>query len=113
MTVKSIGFAVHNFLSGYLYISGESFFALKWGDIMSDKLPVNRIVGGKQTIKAIKSGNAKTVYIAEDAEQKVIKPLEDLCKENNIEIIYICSMQKLGFLCGIDVGAATACVTNQ
>jgi large subunit ribosomal protein L7A len=80
---------------------------------MSNKLPANRIVGAKQTIKAVKSGNAETVYIAEDAEQKVTKPLVELCKQNSVEIVYVDSMHRLGVLCGIDVGAATACVTNQ
>jgi large subunit ribosomal protein L7A len=80
---------------------------------MIEKLPDKRIVGAKQTIKAIKSGSAEKVYIAEDAEEKVTKPIIDLCMEHNVEIVYIGTMQKLGAMCGIDVPSAAACIVKK
>ena len=77
---------------------------------MSAKMPEKRIVGAKQTLKAIKTGTAKIVYIAQDAEPKVINPIIEVSNQKNIEIVYLESMEKLGTLCGIDVGAATACL---
>lgn len=80
---------------------------------MDLKVDGRRIVGAKQTIKTIKSGRASAVYIAKDAEAKVTKPIEDLCKENNVKLIYIDTMKELGKMCGIDVSAATAALINE
>lgn len=80
---------------------------------MNGKIPGKRIVGVKQTLKAIKSDSAKIVYVAKDADEKITKPLIDVCMEKNIEIIYVPTMEKLGSLCGISVGAAAACILND
>jgi large subunit ribosomal protein L7A len=83
------------------------------GYIMISRLEGKKIVGAKQTIKTIKSGRAAAVYIAKDAESKVTIPVEDLCKENNVEIIHVTTMRELGQICGIDVGAATAALIKE
>lgn len=89
------------------------FFAYKKrGIVMNGKMPEKRIVGAKQTLKAIKNGTAKIVYVARDAESKVINPIIEISNQKNIEVIYLESMEKLGDLCGIDVGAATACLID-
>ncbi|HBM81102.1 MAG: ribosomal L7Ae/L30e/S12e/Gadd45 family protein [Clostridiales bacterium] len=80
---------------------------------MSMKLQGKKVVGVKQTAKIIKQGNAKIVYIAEDAEDRVTKPVEELCKQNNIEMIHVKTMKELGSLCGIDIGAATAALIRE
>lgn len=80
---------------------------------MISKLPVNRVVGAKQTLRAIKSGNADTVYLAENADVKVAMPIVDACRECSVELVYIPTMKSLGELCGIDVNAATACVIKN
>lgn len=72
-----------------------------------------KVVGAKQTVKHVKGGRAAAVYIARDAEEKVTKPIEDLCKQNNVELIYVNTMKELGHICGIDVGAATAALINE
>ncbi|MEF9935221.1 MAG: ribosomal L7Ae/L30e/S12e/Gadd45 family protein [Clostridium sp.] len=74
-----------------------------------EKLPNTRIVGAKQTIKAVKSAKVKIVYLAENAEEKVLNPILDCCKQQGVEVIMIPTMQKLGQLCNIDVSAAAAC----
>lgn len=79
---------------------------------MASKLPDKRIVGAKQTLKAIKSGMAERVYIAEDADVRVIVPITEACKENSVEFVRVNSMKELGELCSIDVGAAAACLTK-
>jgi large subunit ribosomal protein L7A len=72
-----------------------------------------KIVGAKQTLKAVKSGNVKSVYVATDADIRVTRSVVEACNENNIEIIYIETMQKLGIMCSIDVGAAIACALKK
>ncbi len=73
----------------------------------------NRVVGTKQTIKALENGEAEKVFIARDAEDKVIKPVISLCEKSNIEIYYVDSMQQLGKLSGIKVKAAVAAIKDN
>lgn len=75
---------------------------------MVERLVGKKVVGIKQSIKAIKSGEAKAVYAALDADTKLIEPVVKLANENSLDIHYINTMKDLGRLCGIDVGAATA-----
>ena len=79
---------------------------------MINKLPNKRIVGAKQTLKAIQGGTAKTVYLAQNADTRVTKPIVEVCNQKGVELIFIPTMDELGKMCDIDVGAATACVTN-
>lgn len=77
------------------------------------RLEGNKVVGVKQTVKAIKNGIAKTIYIAKDADDKLIQSVKVLIDENSLEVVYVNTMKDLGKLCGIDVGAATAAVLNS
>ncbi len=70
----------------------------------------NKIVGTKQTIKALENGEVQKVFIAKDAEKKVVRPVIALCETNNIEMQYVESMQQLGKMCGIKVKAAAAAI---
>lgn len=72
------------------------------------RLKGKKVVGIKQTVKSIKNGNAKTVYIAKDADNNLTNQVEILAKDNSLEIAYVDTMKELGRLCGINVGAATA-----
>jgi large subunit ribosomal protein L7A len=80
---------------------------------MVERLVGKKVVGIKQSIKAIKSGEAKAVYTAIDAEAKLIEPVVKLAKENSLEVHHVNTMKDLGKLCGIDVGAATAVVLKD
>ena len=77
------------------------------------RLEGNKVVGVKQTIKAIKSGTVKSVYIAKDADNKLLQSVKVLVDENSLELVYVNTMKELGKLCGIDVGAATAAILNE
>ncbi len=68
----------------------------------------NRIVGTKQVKRAINNEDAEIVYIAEDADGKIIDEIIMICNEKQIEIVYVDTMEELGNLCKIDVNAATA-----
>lgn len=88
-------------------------FAFLEGGKMSGKLPNKKIVGAKQTLKAIKQATAKIVYVAKDADKKVTQPIVDLCNENKVELVVVETMEELGRLCGIDVGASAACILKD
>ena len=78
-----------------------------WGVLESLK-GKNKTVGIKQTTKAVAAGNAKAVFIANDADARVTENIVKQCKENSVEIIYVESMKQLGKACGIEIGASAA-----
>ena len=70
------------------------------------------VVGAKQLKKAVGSGVVRYVYLAENADPAVTGPLEELCRQNHIQITWVRSMADLGKSCGIEVGAAAAAVID-
>lgn len=74
---------------------------------MSDLLKrKNKVVGVKQTIKAVEQGKLEAVFIAHDADIRVIGQLRQLCEEKSVKVINAESMKQLGKAAGIDVGAS-------
>lgn len=67
-------------------------------------------VGVKQSTKAIATDRAFVLFVANDADQNIIKKVIDLAVERSIEIVYVDTMKELGRACNIDVGAATAVI---
>lgn len=72
-----------------------------------------KTVGTRQTLKAVEKGIAKVVYVANDAEKHVVKPLLQLCSEHNVEVVYLETMEDLGKSCGIEVKAASAAIVEE
>ena len=70
------------------------------------------VVGSKQLKKALLSGRARYVFLAENADPAITDPLERMCAEKNIQITWVSSMTELGQKCGIEVGAAAAAVID-
>lgn len=66
------------------------------------------IVGARQIQKALRSGRAKQVFLARNADPALTLPLEELCLQNHVPVAWVPSMSELGRACGIDVGAAAA-----
>jgi large subunit ribosomal protein L7A len=69
-----------------------------------------RVVGLKQTLRAIHECAAVRVYLAEDVDAFVHNKIAAACGERGITPIMVPSMKELGKACGIDVGAATAAI---
>ncbi|MEW5783696.1 MAG: ribosomal L7Ae/L30e/S12e/Gadd45 family protein [Bacillota bacterium] len=69
-----------------------------------------KVVGTKQTLKALEKGEALAVFIAGDADPKVSGPVIALCETRGVALHYVDSMLELGKLCGIKVKAATAAI---
>ena len=66
------------------------------------------VVGAKQLRKALISGKAQLVCLAENADPALTEPIEALCQQNSVAFTWVPSMVDLGQACGIDVGAAAA-----
>lgn len=70
----------------------------------------NKAVGIKQSLKAVEANNVKIVFLAKDADEKVVSGLKELCAKNAIQIEYVDTMKQLGKACGIEVGASVVCI---
>jgi len=73
--------------------------------MFTDSERTRLVVGLKQTRKAIKEG-ATRVLLAKDASEIIKTEIKELFA--NVE--YVDTMQELGKLCGIDVGAAVSAI---
>ena len=72
----------------------------------------SRVVGVKQTRRAIQDGRAARVFLAEDADPKVTAPVEELCARQNIPVERVPHMKDLGSACGIAVPGAVAALLH-
>ncbi|MDH5420102.1 MAG: 50S ribosomal protein L7Ae [Candidatus Bathyarchaeota archaeon] len=69
--------------------------------------------GTNETTKAVERGLAKLVVIAEDVDPpEVVAHLPILCEEHKIPYIFVPNKRKLGTSAGIDVPAASVCITE-
>ena len=71
-----------------------------------------KVVGVKQTKRAINDGKAACVYLAGDADPRVTAPVEALCAEKGIPVEQVAQMKELGSACGIAVGSAVAALLH-
>lgn len=78
--------------------------------MLSQLAAAAKVVGVKQSRKAIRDGKAQRVYIALDAEQRVLRPICDLCREMSVPVEEVATMDELGKASRIDVGAAVVTV---
>lgn len=78
------------------------------GKALPELVGKKTVVGAKQLRKALNSGRAKKVYLAQNADPAITEPLEALCQLKSVEYAWVKSMTDLGNACGIEVGAAAA-----
>ena len=73
----------------------------------------SRVIGTKQTMRALERGGVRTVFVARDAEERVVRDLKALCQAKGIPVIIVDTMSELGKVCGIEVGAASAAILDE
>ena len=64
-----------------------------------------KVVGVKQTKRALNDGKVLRVFLAGDADPRVTEPVE---AEQGVDVVKVPSMKELGSACGIAVGSAVA-----
>ena len=69
-----------------------------------------KVVGVKQTAKALQKNMASGVYVAADAEERITAPIKAECEKQNVTCLIVESMQALGKACGIHAGASAAAI---
>ena len=72
-----------------------------------------KTVGVKQTHRAIREGLAKRVFLADDAQEHIRRPVLDLCAETGTPLETVPGMKELGDACGIEVGASVAALLKD
>ncbi len=72
----------------------------------------SKVVGAKQTRRAIESGKAVKVFLAADADPRITEPLALLAKEKGVSMEQSGSMKELGRACSLAVGAAVAAIVT-
>lgn len=83
------------------------------GDLLERlKTAEYRAVGSNQTVKAIRRGRAQLVFVATDADRRVVQDVIAAVREQGLEVIEVGSMRDIGRACGIAVGAAAAAVLS-
>ena len=80
---------------------------------MVDRLLGKKVIGIKQSVKSLRSGVGKVLYVASDAQGELVRPVIELATTMNVEVKYVDSMRELGKLCGIDVGAAVTLLIHE
>lgn len=76
--------------------------------MLEDLKTGSRVVGLKQSLKAVEEERAEKVFVAHDATEKLVLPLITLCEEKNVSVEWTDTMAHLGKACGIKLGAAAA-----
>lgn len=80
---------------------------------MVTRLTGEKVVGIKQTVKALKNNLGSKLYVAKDADMKLLEPILKIAADKSLEIEEVDTMKELGVLCGIDVSAATALIIKE
>jgi len=73
----------------------------------------NVVIGLKQTRRALEKESVAEVYVARDADNRLLRPIMEMCGNKKIELKEVPSMTELGKACGIKVGAAVAAVLKN
>ena len=69
-----------------------------------------KVIGAKQVTRAVKNGSVSCVYLARNAEPKVIEPIMRQCSQAEVTTEMVETMEQLGRACGIAVGSAVVAV---
>lgn len=74
------------------------------------KNPAKRVVGLKQVLRAVKSGQAAKVYLCTDADEFIYRQVESACEEHQVPVVKLEGMEALGKACLIAVKTAAAAI---
>ena len=69
-----------------------------------------KVIGVKQSRKAVREGRAKRVYLACDADPAITEPVAVSCEAAGIPVETEHTMAQLGCACRITVGASVVAV---
>ena len=82
-------------------------------EVRAETAHCKMVVGAKQMRKALTSGTARRVYLAQNADPAITEPLAALCRQNGVSYAWVKTMKDLGDAAGIEVGAAAAAAVSK
>lgn len=88
----------------------DANFQKEGSGLLEELTQAPRVVGLKQTRRALNAGQAKKLFLAQDADPALTAPLAELARENGIPVEESATMAQLGAACGIAVGAACCAI---
>lgn len=72
-----------------------------------------KIIGLKQTLRAIQQDKVARVFIADDVDDHIANKIGEACEDKKIPIVTLeLSQKELGRICQIEVGAAVVAITK-
>ena len=71
-----------------------------------------KVVGAKQVRRALKDGRAVRLYMAMDADPRLLQPLVQEAVRQQVPVEQVPTMKELGTACGIAVGGAVAALVR-
>ena len=74
---------------------------------------LEKVIGVKQSRKAVREGRAKRVYLACDADPAITEPVAESCASAGIPMETAYTMAQLGQACRITVGASVVAVLSE
>ena len=77
-------------------------------EVIQELSTPNKVVGAKQVRRALKDGRAARLYIAQDADPRLLQPLVQEAVRQQVPVEQVPTMKQLGTACGIAVGSAVA-----
>ena len=73
----------------------------------------NKVVGAKQAKRVLRDGQAVRLYMAMDADPRLLQPLVQEAVNRQVPVSQVPTMKELGAACGIAVGAAVAVAVRR
>ena len=81
--------------------------------MLSELRAKKKVIGVKQSRRAIRDGLARQVFLATDADPALTAPLAEQCRSHGIPVETGRTMRELGQAAGIQVGAAVVTLLNK
>lgn len=81
--------------------------------MISELASQEKVIGVKQSRKAVRDGRACQVYLACDADPAITDPVAEKCAEAGIPVETDYTMAQLGKACQITVGASVVAVLRN
>ena len=78
--------------------------------MLEELTKAQRVVGAKQTRRALAAGQVKKLFLAQDADPALTAPLAELARSAGVPVEEGATMAQLGAACQIAVGAACCAV---
>ena len=81
--------------------------------MITELASLEKVIGVKQSRKAVREGRTKRVYLACDADPAITEPVAESCASAGIPMETAYTMAQLGQACRITVGASVVAVLSE